>query len=436
MFRIGLECHSRIASKKKLFSNADNFVFKTNPAANCCVSKFDLGFPGVMPILNEECVEKAIRAGLLLNCTVAKELLFDRKHYLYKDVPSGYQITQKCLPIASTGEFNSIPIKVIQLENDTAKMVRQVDECSFEMDFNRNGLGLLEIVTEPSFRTVKEAVSFASRLNQFLVLNDISDEFIESGSFRVDANINCFSNRTGLELPIVEVKNVMGFSFLEKALEYEVNRQLNLVQGRKEHEIQKETRMFCQKRLKTFPTRSKDHYVFVPEFDLPHTISTFPFVEKASQINNLYAKALAEVPIKYRNYLLNSLASKRLYLAFRTEFTNNQPASEKAMKFICNEIARAKISDQTDKLCHLTKLFDEGIVSAKSASFILSRMSFEDFSVEEFIQKYDLLYVSDPKKVRQAVEEFKLTNSKHDIATFATQTLGKYDLTEAKKYFT
>ena len=435
MFRIGLECHSRIASKTKLFSNAENFVYKANAAVNSCVSHFDLGFPGILPLLNEECLEKAIRAGLLLNCRISDAVLFDRKHYHYKDMPSGYQITQKRLPIASAGEFNSIPIKAIQLENDTAKMLRQIHESSFEMDFNRSGLGLLEIVTAPSFQSVKEAVSFASQLNQLLVLNDIADEHVESGSFRVDANINFFSTRTGMQLPVVEVKNVMGFSFLEKALEYEVNRQLALIHARKEQEIQKETRMFCQKKLKTFPIRSKKDYIFVPEFDLPHNISTKRFLQKASEMNKFYSQAFTEVPSKHRNYLFNSSTSKQLYLAYRRTFTNNEPASEKAIKFICNELARAKVSTQTDKLCQLVKAFDQGIISTKAASFILSKMDTEDLSIDQFIAKYDLKFVSDANQVKQAVDLFKKTHSKHDIATFASLTLGKYDLSEAKRHF-
>lgn len=175
----------------------------------------DLGYPGQLPILNENAVFLALRACLLLSCKIAPLLSFDRKHYLYKDLPLGYQITQLRNPIGTDGIFQSRKIRHVQLENDTAKIIGE-ENGTILLDYNRSGLALVEIVTEPEFYAIDEAVEFASSLNNCLVNNGITDRNVEDGSFRVDANMNL--QLDGVMQAKVEIKNVMGFKFLRQAL--------------------------------------------------------------------------------------------------------------------------------------------------------------------------------------------------------------------------
>lgn len=152
---------------------------------------------------------------MLLSCEVAKYIKFDRKHYVYKDLPLGYQITQHENPIGSNGIFLSKSIRRVQLENDTAKVMSE-SNGTVQLDFNRSGIALLEIVTEPEFRTIQETIAFASSLNAKLVKYAIIDRNVEDGSFRIDANMNLIHD--GIQHPKVELKNIMGFKFLQQAL--------------------------------------------------------------------------------------------------------------------------------------------------------------------------------------------------------------------------
>lgn len=264
---IGIEVHVVINSKTKMFSSSKS---SHNDLPNNNICPIDLGHPGTMPRPNIECIKKGIILAKALNMEISNFIDFDRKNYFYQDLPKGFQITQQYNPIGRNGKIKLddntyIDIERIHLEEDTAKQFSENGEIY--LDYNRAGIPLVEIVTKPVIKNAKEASNFLKNLKRILVFNNISDAKLEEGSMRADINISInhvLSKEFGTR---VEIKNINSISNVEKAIEFEINRQLNLVLSNKK--VKQETRRFNDKTLSTEFMRDKTdavdyHYMTEP----------------------------------------------------------------------------------------------------------------------------------------------------------------------------
>ncbi|MES9849545.1 MAG: Asp-tRNA(Asn)/Glu-tRNA(Gln) amidotransferase subunit GatB [Candidatus Thiodiazotropha sp.] len=272
---IGLEIHTQLATRSKIFSGAST-AYGADPNTQACI--IDLGFPGVLPVLNESAVDMALKFGIAVNAEIAPRSIFARKNYFYPDLPKGYQISQFELPIVGKGSIGIdledgthkvIGITRAHLEEDAGKSLHEDFHGMSGIDLNRTGTPLLEIVSEPDMRSIREAVAYARRIHQLVVYLGICDGNMQEGSFRVDANISIrpygqevFGTRT-------ELKNINSFRFMERALNYELERQIDLIEGG--GEVVQETRLYDADRDETRSMRSKEEandYRYFPDPDL------------------------------------------------------------------------------------------------------------------------------------------------------------------------
>ena len=293
---IGLEIHTQLATQSKIFSGAAT-AYGAEPNTQACI--VDLGFPGVLPVLNEEAVNMALKFGLAIEAEIASRSVFARKNYFYPDLPKGYQISQLDYPIVGSGrltiELGDGRQKVIgvtraHLEEDAGKSLHEDFNGMTGIDLNRAGTPLLEIVSEPDMRSIKEAVAYARKVHQLVVYLGICDGNMQEGSFRVDANISVrplgqetFGTRT-------ELKNLNSFRFLEKALSYELDRQIDLLEGG--GRVVQETRLYDADRDETRSMRSKEEandYRYFPDPDL------LPVEIDAARLETI-REALPELP--------------------------------------------------------------------------------------------------------------------------------------------
>ncbi len=287
---IGLEIHAQLATRSKIFSGAST-AYGAEPNTQACL--VDLGYPGVLPVLNEEVVHMAAMFGLAVNATIAPRSVFARKNYFYPDLPKGYQISQYELPIVEHGELyisdddgneKRVGITRAHLEEDAGKSIHEGLDRSSGIDLNRAGTPLLEIVSEPDIRSAKEAVAYMRKIHTIVRYLEISDGNMQEGSFRCDANVSVrprgqdeFGTRT-------EIKNLNSFRFVERAINYEIERQIDLIEDG--GEVVQETRLYDAAKDETRSMRSKEEandYRYFPDPDLlPVEIGT-EYIESVRQ---------------------------------------------------------------------------------------------------------------------------------------------------------
>ncbi len=363
---IGLEVHIEQNTNSKMFCgcSAEHFLVK----ANTHVCPVCLGLPGALPYANEKAIENTIKLGLAFTCRIAEFSKFDRKHYFYPDLPKSYQISQYDLPFCAEGTFNSIRIRRIHLEEDTAKLQHTtVDGKKVSLvDFNRSGVPLIEMVTEPDFHDAESVDVFLKEVQMVVRYLGISTADMEKGSMRLEANISVAPGELPItELPSykVELKNINSFRFLKKALEAEIKRQTEALE-RGERLIQ-ETRGFDEKTGKTISQRVKEEasdYRYFPEPDLPpiviektdieairHNMPEFPAAKRARfaeeyQLNNEFIEVLV------------SEKSKADYFEEGVELGKKVGLSP---KFIANALVNLKLSENMDVAAFIKKLYEE-----------------------------------------------------------------------------
>ena len=272
---IGLEIHTQLSTKSKIFSAAST-AYGAEPNTQACL--VDLGYPGVLPVLNEEVVHMAAMFGLAVNATVAPRSVFARKNYFYPDLPKGYQISQYELPIVEHGELfitdadgndKRIGITRAHLEEDAGKSIHEGLDKSSGIDLNRAGTPLLEIVSEPDIRSAKEAVAYMRKIHTIVRYLGISDGNMQEGSFRCDANISVRPKGQEEFGTRAEIKNLNSFRFVEKAINFEVERQIDLIEDG--GEVVQETRLYDSDKDETRSMRLKEEandYRYFPDPDL------------------------------------------------------------------------------------------------------------------------------------------------------------------------
>lgn len=351
---IGLEVHVELGTKTKMFCGCLNSHFDQEPNTNVC--PVCLGLPGALPVPNEQALIYSIMVGLALNCKINNESIFERKNYFYPDLPKGYQISQLKKPLCvngfldltdtSSGEDFKIRINRAHQEEDTAKLVHHPEKTL--IDFNRSGVPLLEIVTEPDFCSPEQAIVYLKELQIIIRALGVSSADMEKGSMRLEANVSLGQPlppgklRDNSNLPDyrVEIKNINSFRFVKKALEFELERQRELLLSGKN--IQQETRGYSEKTGQTFVQRSKEEahdYRYFPEPDIP------PVFFSNEQIGEIKAN-LPELPAKKRdryskNYQLDTrsidlLIENSSWDGFFLKLLSNDITPKEAAKIIIN----------------------------------------------------------------------------------------------------
>lgn len=297
---IGLEIHAELLTESKMFCSCKNDPTELTPNRNVC--PVCLAHPGTLPVPNKKAIEYVIKTGLALNCGINRHSKFDRKNYFYPDLPKAYQISQYDLPFCKDGYLDipgskkRIRIRRIHLEEDTARLQHAADGKHSLVDFNRAGVPLMELVTEPDFHSADEVVAFAQEFQLILRYLGVSDGDMEKGHLRLEANISVAPEGAKELGTKVEIKNINSFRFMKAGVEYEIARHTALYGQGKETEIVQETRGWNETKQETFSQRSKEEahdYRYFPEPDIPQ----FDFSEEyVSDIKN----SIAELPAQRR----------------------------------------------------------------------------------------------------------------------------------------
>jgi len=390
---IGLETHAQLSTASKIFSGAPT-AFGAAPNTQACA--FDIALPGVLPVLNRGAVERAIRFGLAVGATINRKSVFARKNYFYPDLPKGYQISQYEIPIVQGGALTiatasgekTVRLTRAHLEEDAGKSLHEGLHGMTGIDLNRAGTPLLEIVSEPDMRSAAEAVAYAKALHALVKWIGICDGNMQEGSFRCDANVSVRRSGESKLGTRCEIKNLNSFRFLEQAIEFEVRRQVELIEDG--GSVVQETRLFDPDRHETRSMRSKEDahdYRYFPDPDLP------PLVLDAAWIERVAAE-LPELPEAMktrfeREYALTAYdarvltSSRELAAYFETVAATLAGSAKLAANWIMGELTAALHKASLDiadspisagQLAGLLKRIDDGTISGKIAKEVFDAM--------------------------------------------------------------
>ncbi|MEA4848947.1 MAG: Asp-tRNA(Asn)/Glu-tRNA(Gln) amidotransferase subunit GatB [Clostridiaceae bacterium] len=443
---IGLEIHAELNTKSKIFCSCST-EFGAKPNENTC--PICLGLPGTLPVLNEEVVNLAIKTGMIMNCEINKLNKMDRKNYFYPDLPKAYQTSQYDIPICRGGyadiEVGGVSRRIrlnrIHIEEDAGKLVHLEDEDISLIDYNRVGVPLIEIVTEPDLRSVEEAVTFLRTLKSMLEYGRISDCRMEQGSLRCDANISL--RRTGQDTfnTRVELKNINSFKELQKALEKEEKRQRELYTFGEEDKIKQETRRWDSAKGKTVPMRSKEDahdYRYFPEPDL------VPIIINEARIREI-GEALPEMPAERKKRFkdLYGLKEKEIdiiigdktlseyYEALVSHGTDPRTGANwilGSMLKLLNEkeLETEQIPVSPQALHELTEIIAEGKISITAGQEVFREMFETGRSAGEIVKVKGLSQISDGSDLKKIIEGVLKDNpqSLSDYAAGKTQAAG------------
>ena len=427
---IGLEVHVQLSTVSKIFSNAPT---KFGQEQNSQASLVDLGLPGVLPVLNKKTIEMAIKFGCAINAEISSKAVFARKNYFYPDLPKGYQISQLDDPIVGKGKITieiddkekMIGITRAHLEEDAGKSLHDKFENFSAIDLNRAGTPLLEIVSEPDLRSAKEAVAYLKKIHSIITFLEISDGDMSQGSMRCDANVSIrkfgqkeLGNRT-------ELKNINSFRFVEKAINHEIARQIEIIENG--GSIEQETRLYDANRNETRSMRSKEHandYRYFPDPDL------IPIKISENRINDI-KNSLPELPeqkinrfvkdYKISDYESKNLNSSKELSQFFESVAKKVSSPELAAKWILGDlmailnrkncsIKNSKIS--LENMVDLINKIEKGLLSGPGAKKVIELSWSSDESVENLMKNEGLDQIKSEKEIIEIIEKIIKDNSK------------------------
>jgi aspartyl-tRNA(Asn)/glutamyl-tRNA(Gln) amidotransferase subunit B len=427
---IGLEIHAQLATKTKIFSGAAT-AYGAEPNTQACA--VDLGMPGVLPVLNKEAVGMAVKFGLATGCEVAKRSVFARKNYFYPDLPKGYQISQYELPVVARGSIDvemedgatkTIGITRAHLEEDAGKSLHEDFHGLTGIDLNRAGTPLLEIVSEPDMRSAKEAVAYMKKIHSLVRYLEICDGNMQEGSFRCDANVSVRPKGQHEFGTRAELKNLNSFRYVERAINFEVERQIDLIEGG--GSVVQETRLYDSDKHETRSMRSKEEaldYRYFPDPDLlPLVIddgfigavkSTLPELPNAKKERFIYEFGMSP-------YEASVMTSTRELADF---YEATEKASDGEAKLAANwvmvellgalnkagrEITDSPVSPQM--LGGMIKRMSDNTISGKIAKQVFEAMFNGEGDADAIIESKGLKQVTDTGAIEKVIDEVLAAN--------------------------
>jgi len=427
---IGLEIHSQLSTKSKIFSGAST-AFGAEPNTQACA--VDLGLPGVLPVLNKEAVMMALRFGLAVNAKINQHSIFARKNYFYPDLPKGYQISQFEIPIVGQGEIEisteegetkMVGITRAHLEEDAGKSIHDLYDDYTAIDLNRAGTPLLEIVSEPDMRSAKEAVAYAKKVHSLVQYIGICDGNMQEGSFRCDANVS-IRKKGAKELGTrTELKNINSFKFLEKAINLEVQRQQDVLEDGEE--VVQETRLYDDMKNETRSMRSKEEandYRYFPDPDL------LP-VEIDDALLTQIKTTLPELPTEKKSrfirefslstYDAENLTSQKAFADFFESMLSEDTDAKLSANWVMGELSAALNKNQMDikdspisaiELSGLVKRIEDETISGKIAKDVFKAMWKGQGSADEVIESQGLKQMTDINAIESIIDKVLANNS-------------------------
>ena len=438
---IGLEIHAQLATSSKIFSGAST-AYGAEPNTQACA--VDLGLPGVLPVLNTEVVNMAIKFGVSIGAEIGKRSVFDRKNYFYPDSPKGYQISQLELPIVGVGSINitlqdgpnegqskTIGITRAHLEEDAGKSLHEAFPSHTGIDLNRAGTPLLEIVSDPDMRSAKEAVAYARKIHSLVRYLEICDGNMQEGSFRCDANVSVRPmGQTELGTR-AELKNINSFRFLERAINYEVERQIELIEDG--GTVAQETRLYDSDKHETRSMRSKEEandYRYFPDPDLLPVIVTDEDIE-------IIRNNLPELPEQKCQRFISDLglsddnaelltSSRELADYFETALALAPDQSKLLVNWILGDLSGALNRSDLDiqsspinaaMLVTLLQRISDNTISGKIAKEVFEAMWQGEGNADSIIESRGLKQITDSSAIEGLIDEVIAANP-NQVAEF------------------
>ena len=429
---IGLEVHAQVTSESKLFSTS---ATKFGAEPNTQVSLVDAAFPGMLPVINEYCVKQAIKTGIGLKAKINKRSVFDRKNYFYADLPQGYQISQFKDPIVGEGKVildmpdgqKEVGIERLHLEQDAGKSIHDLDPKNTFVDLNRSGVALMEIVSKPDLRSPDEVNAYIKKLRSIMRYLGTCDGNMQEGSLRADVNVSVRKKGSKEFGTRCEIKNVNSIKFMQMAIEYEANRQVDLIEDGQT--IDQETRLFDTKKNETRSMRSKEDahdYRYFPDPDLLPLEVSDDFIENLkSEIPELpdekkkrfiekfklspYEANILVSDIETSNYFENVIKKSDVKLA--TNWIIGELFAALNEKNL--EITESPIS--AGNLSKLINLIKDGTISGKIAKTVFEQMMEGDKDPKKIVEEKGLKQESDPKALEALID--KVIDDNRDKAT-------------------
>ena len=413
--RIGMEVHTQLKTKTKVFCSCP-VTFGEEPNTHIC--PVCMGYPGVLPVLNKKAVELTLRIALALNCEIDMHSRFARKNYFYPDLPKGYQITQYMRPIGRNGYIDiggkRIRINRVHLEEETAKMIHRGDKTL--LDFNRAGVPLVEIVSEPDIESGEEAVLYLKMLQAILRFTGASDADMEKGMMRCEPNISVgVDDELGTK---TEIKNLNSFRAVQRGIDYEIKRQTGIIKNG--GKVEQVTLLWDEARKETRIMRKKEtaaDYRYFPEPDLPPLVLTREYIDgiKKTQPELPHEKKRRYVEdMGLREYEAGIISMDMVMAQYFERASELWDKHQEIAKWIVSELIRYKNYNKLNpaNFIQLLKLVDEGKVSRIAAKDVLPEMIESGKSAMEIVKEKNLLQVSDESSLKDMVLEVFNENPK------------------------
>ena len=426
---IGLEVHTQLLTKSKLFSGAST-EFGALPNSQACL--VDLGYPGVLPVLNKEAVRMAVKLGLAIGATVAPHSVFARKNYFYPDLPKGYQISQFELPVVSKGHLDvemddgtvkRIGITRAHLEEDAGKSLHEGFGKHSGIDLNRAGTPLLEIVSEPDMRSAKEAVAYLKKLHSLVRYLEICDGNMQEGSFRCDANVSVRKKGETKFGTRAELKNINSFRFVEKAINHEVQRQIDVIEGG--GKVVQETRLYDSDKDETRSMRSKEEandYRYFPDPDLlPLDIAAAFIAEVKTTLPELPDAKKQRFMADYglSAYDAGLLTASRELADFYEAVAKEVEEPKLSANWVMGDFSAALNKDNLEiaaspvnaaLLAGMLKRIQDNTISGKIAKEVFEAMWAREGDADAIIDKKGLRQITDSSALEKVIDEVMAAN--------------------------